>query len=319
MVVVQVPVRVDERLHQPELAGSGLAVAGWGPGVKSMAEWGSGRAVTGDPSYSRRPASRTSQIRYAGDAMADEVKNGLSRGGSSWDSSPEWAAARERARAEVQAAFAPKEQLCAACGRSEATAARNCPHCGASYVVVQPKLSKRAWLAIAGVVVVVLAAGGVAWLLVSPSINHLKKTAAERDARNFAAFIRSETDRLTIEQRLHRGRGAIASESPAALVSDLSAAINADARARVAAGTLKAPIQHTTCSAVDRGPARTECRAGRLPVHRGHRDDPSRRRRSGASSDIRSGRSSTTGAGRSPGARSTRGAESRRSGRVSRS
>jgi hypothetical protein len=196
----------------------------------------------------------TSQISYAGDAMADDGKNGLSRGGSAWDSSPEWTAARERTRSEVQAAFAPKQQLCPACGRSESTAARNCPHCGASYVVVQPKLSKRAWLMIAGVVALLLAAAGGAWLLASPSINHLKKTAAERDARNFAAFIRSETHRLTIEQRLHRGRGASVGEPPAALVGDLSAAITSDARARVAAGTLKVPIQRTTCSAVRDGP-----------------------------------------------------------------
>ena len=186
--------------------------------------------------------------------MADDVKNGLSRGGSSWDSSPEWAAARERTRAEVQAAFAPKQQLCPACGRPESTAARDCPHCGASYVVVQPKLSKRARLAIVGVLVLVLAAGGVAWLLASPSINHLKQTAAERNAQNFAAFIRSETHRLTIEQRLHRGRAAIPGEPPAGLVDDLSAAITADARARVASGALKAPIQSTTCSAVKNGP-----------------------------------------------------------------
>lgn len=112
----------------------------------------------------------------------------------------------------MHAAFAPKQQLCPACGRSESTAARDCPHCGASYVVVQPKLSKRARLAIVGALVLVLAAGGVAWLLASPSINHLKQTAAERNAQNFAAFIRSETHRLTIEQRLHRGRGAIPGE-----------------------------------------------------------------------------------------------------------
>src|ERR671931_1648589 len=121
---------------------------------------------------------------YAGDAMADE-----------WDSSPVWAEARARMRAEVQAAFAPKPQTCPSCGREEATAARNCPHCGASYVVVQPKLSKRAKLWIAAGVVLVLAAGGIGYLIASPSINHLKKTAAEREAERNAAFVKRETAR----------------------------------------------------------------------------------------------------------------------------
>lgn len=186
--------------------------------------------------------------------MADELKNGLSHDGSAWDSSPEWGAARERTRAEVQAAFAPKQQTCPACERSESTASRNCPHCGASYVVVQPKLSRRARLLVAGGVVVLLAAGGVAWLLVSPSIDHLKKTSAQRDAERRANFIRSETRRLTLDQQLHRGVGVSRGEGPAALVGDLEAAIGSDARARVAAGTLNATIHGTTCDPVTSGP-----------------------------------------------------------------
>ena len=182
------------------------------------------------------------------------MSEGVKQGSSDWDTSPEWAAARERTRAEVQAAFAPKRQTCPSCGRQEATAARNCPHCGASYVVVQPKLSKRAKLWILAGVVLVLAAGGVAWLLASPSIHHLKKTAAEREAERNAAFIKRETARLTAEQRLHRGAGASTSESPVGLVTDLRAAISADARARVAAHTFRGPIQGTDCVAVKHGP-----------------------------------------------------------------
>src|SRR5919198_4657847 len=106
------------------------------------------------------------------------MAEGVKQGSSDWDSSPEWASARERARAEVQAAFAPKPQTCPSCGRVAATAARNCPHCGASYVLVQPKLSRRAKLWIAAGAVLVLAAGGIGYLIASPSINHLKKTAA---------------------------------------------------------------------------------------------------------------------------------------------
>src|SRR4051795_3494526 len=182
--------------------------------------------------------------------MADRLKEGS----SGWDSSPEWASARDRTRAEVQAAFAPRPQTCPSCGRVEATAARDCPHCGASYVVVQPKLSKRAKLWIAGGVVVLLIAGGIGWLIASPSINHLKKTAAQREAERQAAFVKRETARLTAEQRLHRGRGASTAESRPALEGDLKTAITADARARVAAHTLRGPIQRTECETVTHGP-----------------------------------------------------------------
>jgi hypothetical protein len=171
-----------------------------------------------------------------------------------WDSSSVWAEARARTRAEVQAAFAPKPRTCPSCGREEATAARNCPHCGASYVVVQPKLSKKAKLTIAGATVGVLAAAGIAWLIASPSINHSKRSAAERAAAQQAAFVRSETKRLRIDQRLHRGRALTRGEKPAAIVTNLESAITADAQQRVKAGTLSGPIQGTKCEPVKLGP-----------------------------------------------------------------
>jgi hypothetical protein len=171
-----------------------------------------------------------------------------------WDSSPVWADARARNRAEVQAAFAPKPQTCRSCGRDEATASRNCPHCGASYVVVQPKLSKRGKLTIAGAVAALLAAGGIAWVLASPSINHAKQNAARRDAAQQAAFIRTETRRLRAEQRLHRSRAARPGEKPRQLVADLQNAITADSLARVKAGTFDGPIQGTKCEPVKMGP-----------------------------------------------------------------
>jgi hypothetical protein len=182
--------------------------------------------------------------------MADRQE----QGSSGWDDSPEWAAARERTRAEVQAAFAPRTQTCPSCGREEATSSRNCPHCGASYVFTQPKLSKRAKLWIAAGLALVLIAGGVAYLLASPSINHLKKSAAEKQAQRDAAFIKRETARLKADQRLHRGRGAAAGEARPALETDLKTAIASDARARVAAGTLKGPIQTADCTPVTHGP-----------------------------------------------------------------
>jgi hypothetical protein len=171
-----------------------------------------------------------------------------------WDSSPVWADARERARAEVKAAFAPKPQTCPSCGRVEPTAARLCPHCGASYVVVQPKLSQRAKLVIAGTAAALALAGGVAWLIVSPSIDRSKHEAAARAAAQQEAFIRSETRRLTAEERLHRGRAGRPHEGRAALVADLRAAIQADAVRRVKAGAFHGPIDGTQCSAVTLGP-----------------------------------------------------------------
>jgi len=171
-----------------------------------------------------------------------------------WDSSPVWAEARERMRAEVQAAFAPKPRICSSCGREEATASRHCPHCGASYVVVQAKLSKRAKLTIAGIAAGILAAAAVAWILASPSINRTKHHNTARDQARLATFISSETKRLKLDQRLHRGTAAAPHESRPELVTDLQNAINADALARVKAGTIKGPIHSTRCVPVKLGP-----------------------------------------------------------------
>lgn len=179
-----------------------------------------------------------------------------------WDSSSVWAEARARTRAEVQAAFAPKERTCPSCGHTEATASRNCPACGSSYVIVQPKLSKRAKLAIAGVTVALLAAAGIAWALTSPSIDRTKHANARRSAAQEAAFIHSERLRLKADQRLHRARASHAGEGRAALVADLQTAITADARARVRAGTIHGPIHRTVCQAITFGPLQPNAARG---------------------------------------------------------
>lgn len=170
-----------------------------------------------------------------------------------WDSSPVWAEAREKARAEVHAIFAPTAQTCPSCGHEDSTAARTCPHCGASYVQNQPKLSRRAKVAIATAAAALALAGGITWLLVSPSIDRTKKHEAEQAAAQQQAFIRSETRRLTLDERLHTGR-ARPRATRAALVSDLESSITADARARVKSGTFEGPIESTACEAVNVGP-----------------------------------------------------------------
>jgi len=179
-----------------------------------------------------------------------------------WDSSPVWAQARERARAEVHAIFAPTPETCPSCGHEDNTGARTCPSCGASYVQNQPKLSRRAKLRIAAACAALAVAGGVTWLLVSPSIDRTKKHEAERAAAEQAAFIRSETRRLTLDERLHTGRAAQPRAPRAALVSDLQASITADARARVKAGTISGPIENTACQAVNVGPLVPDARRG---------------------------------------------------------
>jgi hypothetical protein len=121
-------------------------------------------------------------------------------------------------------------------------------------VVVQPKLSRKAKVAIAGAAAAVLAAAGIGWLLASPSINHSKQATARRSAAQQAAFIRSEIIRLKADQRLHRASASHPGESPTALVTDLQNEITADARSRVSAGTFKGPIKRTQCEAVTAGP-----------------------------------------------------------------
>src|SRR5438067_3771273 len=51
-----------------------------------------------------------------------------------WDSGEAWSQARERARKEVQEAFAPRHRVCAECGHEATTASATCPACGAPYV-----------------------------------------------------------------------------------------------------------------------------------------------------------------------------------------
>jgi hypothetical protein len=115
-------------------------------------------------------------------------------------------------------------------------------------------MSKRTKLLIAGGVVGLLAIGGIVWALIAPSINESKRHTAQRAAAEKAEFVRSERARLSAEQRLHTSRGATQGETPAALVTDLQNAIDADVRARIKAGTLDGPVESTNCEPIALGP-----------------------------------------------------------------
>lgn len=91
-----------------------------------------------------------------------------------------------------------------------------------------------------GIVGALVIAGLLALLI--PPLQHGKEEGAAKLAREHAAQVRQEAARLRTDQRVHR-----ATFTTTAPVVELEDAITADARARVAAGTLKGPIQTTTC------------------------------------------------------------------------
>lgn len=90
-----------------------------------------------------------------------------------------------------------------------------------------------------GLVVVVVIAGLLALLI--PALQHGKQQGAARLAREHALAVHQEAARLRADQRVRR---ATFTTAP---VAALQAAITADAKARVTAGTLKGPVRTTSC------------------------------------------------------------------------
>jgi hypothetical protein len=114
---------------------------------------------------------------------------------------------------------------------------------------VVPPLPKRKAAALAAGVALVLA--GAAVVLV-PRIERSKRHEARVEQRQAAAQAAAERLRLARDQALHsahpaRPRGLADSVAEARLVRDLEGSITADARARIAAGTLAGSIVSTTC------------------------------------------------------------------------
>jgi hypothetical protein len=134
--------------------------------------------------------------------------------------------------------------------------------------------SARVALALLPLVVVALA------LLIGPGIDEAKDERAEAERQRLAQLAAERAERIRAEQRPLFGRGEPAGEdlaARAALVASVPAAINADARERVAAGALDGPIRGVECEPYPRtvgrrgahqGPSRTAGRYSCLAVTR---------------------------------------------------
>jgi hypothetical protein len=98
-------------------------------------------------------------------------------------------------------------------------------------------------------VALALAAGGTAVLV--PAISDSRRERAAAEQRQRAALHDSRTRELRAEQRPRYGRSDAA--APAAALRDMATAIEADARRRVRAGTLRGPIRRVECEPFPRG------------------------------------------------------------------
>jgi hypothetical protein len=156
-----------------------------------------------------------------------------------------WQEARERARADVAAAYAPRSRTCPSCGREEVTVRRTCEHCGASYVQLRERrrLSRKGWAIVAAAV----AGLAVAAALLIPVLHRHTLRDERRQAAAERRLVAAERHRLLVEQRPRFGR-THAGARPA-MVRDVERAITADANARVRSGALTGrPVKGTSCS-----------------------------------------------------------------------
>jgi hypothetical protein len=161
-----------------------------------------------------------------------------------------WAKARESQRDDVAAALAPRERRCPRCGSVQHGGGRTCSNCGADLTARAPKRIPWRPLLIAGAAVLVVAAIAI------PVIAGLRGDAAderERAAERQARLIEAERVRQVRDAKPVRAAGipATAGEDPIGhrerLLADAESHITADARKRVAAGTLDGDIKGTSC------------------------------------------------------------------------
>jgi hypothetical protein len=161
-----------------------------------------------------------------------------------------WAHARESQREDVAAALAPRERRCPACGTVQQDGGRRCSNCGADLTARAPRRIPWRPILLAGAAVLVVAAVAI------PVIAGLRGDAAderERAEQRQARLREAERARQVRDARPVRADGpaATAGEDPLAhrarLLTRAEALITADARKRVAAGTLDGDIKGTDC------------------------------------------------------------------------
>ena len=177
--------------------------------------------------------------------------------GRTGDPEDPWASARARARELATEVLRPRTQRCPACGHEETTAARCCPRCGTSYVVIRPRrrLSRGARAAVAtGAIAIAVTAAAVV-----PGLQDNSEREAAEAQRRTAALAAAERRRLLREARPRYGRvrGRVPSGSASATErvrfarrarAELERAVTRDARGRARRALLKGPVLATRCA-----------------------------------------------------------------------
>jgi predicted nucleic acid-binding Zn ribbon protein len=162
-----------------------------------------------------------------------------------------WAAARAAQRDDVRAALAPRERHCPACGAPQGAGGRTCTECGADLTARYAKGASRRKQLYAALAALVLIAISIPIVLSWREDASGERSRAEQRQ---AALEAAERERLTRDARPIRaeGRPAAAGAGPlehrAALVTQSERLITADARERVAAGTIDGDIEGTQCN-----------------------------------------------------------------------
>jgi mannitol-specific phosphotransferase system IIBC component len=153
--------------------------------------------------------------------------------------------------------FAPQQpppeplpsRVCPKCSTQSFTSGNFCPHCGASYVK-RTGASKRTKLTVlAAVIVVLLAAGAVAGLVLKnshdKSIAKHKQQAAASSSAAAASESRAAASSAAADAKRIQDDATRADRK--SLVKALEASVTKDAKKDVSDGLLDGPIKHTQC------------------------------------------------------------------------
>ena len=161
-----------------------------------------------------------------------------------------WTQARAAARDDVHAALAPRVRLCPSCGEEQRDGGRTCSSCGADLTARYGRGGSRRKQIYAVLAVLALAAVSV------PIVAGMRGDAAgerERAAERQQRLEAAERARLTRDARPVRADGTAAAagadplEHRAALVAEGETLIAADARGRVAEGSIDGRIRGASC------------------------------------------------------------------------